>query len=421
MSMSHALSVAAHTLGCKVNQCDTEALLSQLKNMGFVVRNFNEMADIYIINTCTVTHVSDRKSRQMIRRARRMNPTAFVAVCGCMVENKPDDVADVDFIFDARKPDDFFEFLTPMTHTTNHGYDSKPDIKHKLRTRAFIKIQDGCNRFCSYCIVPYVRGALQSRPVTDILDEAAKLVKLGGMEIVLTGIQVASYGDDTGDANLASLIRQIAKLDGLKRLRLSSIDPWAVDEDFLDAVATADILCDHFHLSLQSGCDTTLARMNRRYTIAQYRLAAAALRNLRPNCAMTTDIIVGFPGETDADFLESYAFVHEIGFAQVHVFEFSPREGTPAAGFDGQVPQKVKNARGLAMRELAAHMRKHFLEAQVGKMLPVLFETKTNGHSTNYCPVEVFCNTCNDELTNTIQNVEIIACTASALTGRITN
>jgi len=409
--MQHILSIAAHTLGCKVNQCDTDALLERLKNMGLAVRNFNQVSDIYIVNTCTVTHVSDKKSRQMISRARRLNPSAFVAVCGCMAKNSPE-VSGVDFVFDARKPDDFFEKVRELLEQPI--FAAPTDLcEHKSRTRAFIKIQDGCDRFCSYCIVPYVRGPMHSRPMADILADARESIKSGTMEIVLTGIQVASYGDDT-DGNFTELIKNVAKLEGLKRLRLSSIDPTAIDDAFLGAVAASPAICDHFHLSLQSGCDATLARMNRRYTTSQYARAAKELRALKPDCALTTDIIVGFPGETDEDFHESLDFAKKMNFAQVHVFEFSPRAGTPAVSYSDQIPQKIKARRGILMRQLADNLRKNFLESQIGKTLPVLFETNSKGHTTNYCPVEL----AHGAAANSIREVKITGCTGTILAGK---
>jgi len=456
------LKVAAHTLGCKVNQCDTEALLSGLKGMDCVIGEFNQPADIYIINTCTVTHVSDKKSRQMIRRARKKNPAAFVTVCGCMPKNKPltPDALGVDFIFDARRPVDFYVKVREFANASNpHGFiasfesepgrvSDSPDNCRPARTRAFVKIQDGCDRFCSYCIVPHVRGTPASRPMAEILSEVQSLVRNGAPEIVLTGIQVATYGDDTSvarareiagqvcddeavcdDANwlslrresLTSLIKEVSKLDGLRRLRLSSIDSWAVNDDFLDTVTKSATLCSHFHLSLQSGCDTTLKAMNRRYTSAEYAQAAQALRDLRPDTALTTDIIVGFPGESDSDFQKSLDFVREMKFARIHVFEYSPRIGTPAADFPGQISPAIKSARGKTMRDLATELQNNFLKTQIGKTLLVLFETQPKpnhylGHSENYCPVEVMSNT---NLHRTIQKVKITENTSEVLKGEV--
>jgi len=395
-------SAAAYTLGCKVNQCDTENLLTNLRNIGLGIRDFNETADVYIINTCTVTHVSDKKCRQMIRKAKKQNPKALIAVCGCMVRNKNAAMPkDIDFIFDARKPDNFLEFLIKNLSTDLSTDLSINENNYTLsKTRAFIKIQDGCNNFCSYCIVPYVRGALNSRPIMDIVTEGQNAVQNGALEIVLTGIQAASYGDDI-ETSLSLLIQNTATINGLKRLRLSSIDPRAVNGEFLKTVKNTKILCDHFHLSLQSGCNKILEQMNRRYTTEIYQKAVNSLRKLRPNCAITTDIIVGFPGETDSDFNETLEFVKKIAFAQVHVFEFSPREGTAAADFVPRVSQAIKSERGAVMRKLAAQLQTKFLESQIGKKSEVLFESNSKGYTTNYCRVK-------SKTSNTLKCVEII-------------
>jgi len=451
------LLVAAYTLGCKVNQCDTEAVLGRLVGIGCTVRNFNQHADLYIINTCTVTHTSDKKSRQMIRRARKQNPNALVAVCGCMAKSDPAiaDVLGVDFVFDARKPDEFVKMVADRVGQLQ----AKPEITESVykitatRTRAFVKIQDGCDRFCSYCIVPYVRGKPVSRPVEDILAEISGLIATGVQEIVLTGIQAASYGEDNCERSelqllssddlclpqgglcpternginaitFAGLVKQVLDFDNLKRLRLSSIDPCAVTDEFLSVVASSQVLCDHFHLSLQSGCDATLARMNRRYTSAQYAKIVDSLLKIRPNAAITTDIIVGFPGETDDDFAESLDFAQRIGFASIHVFEYSKREGTPAAGFANQIADHVKTERSKRLRELAATLQTNFYNLQIGKRVSVLFEmpkpanTRWQGHSSNYCPVEVTIADCSKNLANTIHQVKITACTPDGLIGK---
>jgi len=417
-----SIFVAAHTLGCKVNQCDTDTVLEHLVNIGCTVCNFNDTADIYIINTCTVTHASDKKSRQIIRRARKQNPNAIVAVCGCMAQNNPISANElgVDFIFDARKPNGFIHKVSEMcTGTRNVALQHAAP---RARTRAFVKIQDGCDRFCAYCIVPYVRGKPKSRLVQDILAEAEGLIASGIQEIVLTGIQVASYGKDT-NTNLSALIQQVLSLNGLVRLRLSSIEPCAITSDFLSVIASSQVLCDHFHLSLQSGSDATLQRMNRHYTTGQYAEITESLRKVRPEAALTTDVIVGFPGETDEEFNQSLAFVKKIGFARIHVFEYSKREGTPAANFPHQVPDKVKSERSRKMRELAAALQLNYHKAQIGKTAPVLFETskapgKWLGHTNNYCPVEVNCEF---NLSNIIKQVKITACTQDGLEGVIRN
>ncbi|MCL2223393.1 MAG: tRNA (N(6)-L-threonylcarbamoyladenosine(37)-C(2))-methylthiotransferase MtaB [Defluviitaleaceae bacterium] len=417
------MHIAIHTLGCKVNQCDADALITALKTRGFnafSTREFDVCADVFIINTCTVTHTSDKKSRQMIRRAKKKNPTALVAMCGCMAK-KSSEIDGVDFVFDAREPSDFLAKIDSLNVDSARVAQELP----KSKTRSFIKIQDGCDRFCSYCIVPYVRGELKSRPLSEIIAEAETRIKTGALEIVLTGIQVAAYGNDTTSGflkeGLAHVVRKISALDGLKRLRLSSIDPCAVDEDFLDAVAASPVLCEHFHLSLQSGCDTTLKKMNRRYTAARYKNAADALRKIRPTAVLTTDIIVGFPGETDSDFTQSLDFVREMEFSQVHVFEFSPREGTPAATFPAQIPQNIKHERGKIMRETVSQLQKNFLCKQVGKELHVLFEKEKQhgmfeGNSQNYCTVHAPSAF---DIRNTIQKVKIISCTENLLKGEI--
>ena len=417
------VSVAAHTLGCKVNQCDTDAVLAQLTRIGCnIVHGFNMFADVYIINTCTVTHTADKKSAQMIRRARKTNPNAIVAVCGCMTKNNATttNALGADYIFDARSPSDFINFIGAT-------FPAHPPTPHPggitTRTRSFVKVQDGCDRFCTYCIVPYVRGKPVSRSVADIVAEVSTLLEMGVQEIVLTGIQVACYGQDTDNITFAGLIKQVLNLNNLKRLRLSSLDPCAITDDFLHVVASNPRLCDHFHLSLQSGCNTTLAAMNRRYTAEQYAKVAKSLLEIRPNAAITTDIIVGFPGETDEHFEQSFEFAKKIGFADIHVFEYSKRAGTPAATFDGQIADMVKSERGKRMRALAASLQTRFYSMQVGKTANVLFETPKDadtarGHTSNYCPIEVVNINGNKCLANTIQSIEITGYTNGGLVGK---
>lgn len=415
------LKIAIHTLGCKVNQCDADALMSALTERGydaFNTREFDCGADVFIINTCTVTHIADKKSRQCLRRAKKYNPGAYIIMCGCLGKNSQfirlvslTGSNDTDFIFDAREPEVLFTKLREIEAAKPRNTQYVPR-KNKTKTRSFIKIQDGCDRFCSYCIVPYVRGPVKSRPLTEIAAEAEALVAVGTLEIVLTGIQVAAYGQDMGSGSLAKVITTVAGINGLNRLRLSSIDPWAVDDAFLKAVADAPALCPHFHLSLQSGCDATLEKMNRRYTAADYAAAARALREISPETALTTDIIVGFPGETDADFNESLSFTREMRFSQIHVFEFSPRRGTAAADFP-EVPPEVKRARGKIMRENAELLRRNYLQSQIGKTHEVLFESHNTGFSRNYCKVTAAGKH------KSIQKVKITAHTENQLKGEI--
>jgi len=396
--------VAAHTLGCKVNQCDTEAISRLLCDIGCSVVEFNCKADMYIINTCTVTHASDRKSRQMIRRAKKLNPSAKVAVCGCMAKSSPTAVQGlgVDFVFDARHPQEFIEYVRNMITLPLATQTAPPQ---QNRTRAFIKIQDGCDRMCAYCIIPYVRGVPKSRDMNEILTEVKNHVANGTQEVVITGIQVAAYGEDTKYTRLPMLMKELLNINGLSRLRLSSIEPNAVTAEFLEAAASSQVLCDHFHLSLQSGCDATLQRMNRRYTTGEYAEIAARLRDIWPNAAITTDVIVGFPGETDEEFCDTLDFVQRIKFADIHVFEYSKRGGTPAATFPGQVADIVKTERSKKVREIATGLRLDFFRQQVGKIMPVLFESDNKGHTTNYCPVEI--ETTQKNLQNRIVDVEI--------------
>jgi len=404
------LSVAAHTLGCKVNQCDTDNVLQKLSAIGCNIVKFSEIADIYIINTCTVTHTSDKKSRQMIRRAKRQNPGALVAVCGCMTKNSPGGAIEADFIFDAREPEPFVKKIEEQLNITTGLV-----VPKKTKTRAFIKIQDGCNRFCSYCIVPYVRGDIRSRSLEDILAEARAHISNGAKEIVLTGIQVAAYGEDSGSITLPALIKEVSQLENLTRLRLSSIEPAAVTQEFLDAIAFSDKLCKHFHLSLQSGCEETLKRMNRRYTPTEYENYVSQIKKVAPDASFTTDIIVGFPGETDEEFLENIASVKKNKFSGIHVFEYSKREGTPAAAMPNQVPEIVKKERSKKMRDLGNAMALEFYQKQVGKTLPVLFEQASKGYTACYCPVEVKANI----KPNILCDVKITTCTQDGLIGEI--
>ena len=432
------MRIAIYTMGCKVNQCDADTLVSALiaiNHEAFHTRDFDCKADVFVVNTCTVTHVSDKKSRQMLRRAKKNNPHALISMCGCMAKNSnapmgvgstpkgvdiiPKSIAPVpegvDFVFDARAPQDFFAKLAELSNAIS---DAKPQISPNatntviFKTRTFIKIQDGCDRFCSYCIVPYVRGELKSRPISEIVAEAQST---DSAEVVLTGIQVAAYGQNTDD-KLPNLIKAVAQ-SSVKRLRLSSIDPWAINDAFLQTIAETPALCPHFHLSLQSGCDATLSRMNRRYTTENYAQAVLALRKINPAVALTTDIIVGFPGETDEDFQQSLNFAKAMQFSQIHVFEYSPRKGTPAAEMPNQVHPETKHTRGKILREVAAVLQQNYLQSQVCRTVQVLFETPQSGLSENYCKTEV-SNAGN--FTNTIQNVQIISYTENSLKGKVT-
>ena len=407
------MTVAVQTLGCKVNRSDSEKLVSDLAGLGYKFCGFNEKADVYIISTCTVTHISDKKSLQMVRRARKQNPHSFIAVCGCLVQKDLPKDFPADFVFDARSPDDL------LTKLRSFGALKQTDAGHVTsRTRSFVKIQDGCENFCAYCIVPYVRGPGVSRDKSEIISEVRKLIDADAKEVVLTGIHVSSY---SGGGDFVSLLRDVLSIDGLERLRLSSIDPTAVDGDFLDVIEKHDNLCPHFHLSVQSGNDEILKKMNRQYTVKQYLQAVAGIREIRPNAAITTDIMVGFPGENEQCFNDTYSLAKAVGFSDMHIFEYSKREGTSAAVFDGQVPAEVKKQRSKKLRFLAAKMRVSYLEKQVGKTLQVLFENNSEsgffgGLSKEYVRTFVYSE---EPLVKLVKDVKIIGIQNNGLIGEI--
>ncbi len=399
--------VAFYTLGCKVNQYETEAMSELFENAGYELCDFDSYADIYVINTCTVTSMSDRKSRQIIRRAKKHNPDSIVAVTGCYAQTNPDsvlEIEDVNLIIGTKdrkkivslcesiKNTDKLSFVDDIMKT--HDFEDLSISHYEERTRAFIKIQEGCNQFCSYCIIPYARGPIRSRLADEVLEETKKLVNNGYTEIIYTGIHVASYGLDRGKAELSDLLKKANKTDGLKRIRLSSIEPMTLNEEFIKNISECDKLCHHFHLSLQSGCDETLKRMNRKYTTAQYKEIVDGLRTQYPDVAITTDIMTGFPGETDEEFRKTLEFVKEISFADAHIFQYSPRNGTPAAKRADQISPEIKEKRSKELIALCKDSQKEFISSFIGKTLEVLFEqTAKNeyfeGKTSNYITVYV--------------------------------
>ena len=403
-----AKKVAACTLGCKVNSYDTDAMVALFKAKGYERVDFSEQADIVIINTCTVTNLSSKKSRQMIRKARGLNADALVVAVGCYAQAAPDEVAaipGVDLVLGAKDRKNIVAEVERYTRAQG-VYNGVSDVMGETeyeelcassidsRTRAYLKIQDGCSQFCAYCIIPHVRGPVRSRRPADILAEAWQFAAMdgGGKEIVLTGIHVASYGKDLDGTDLCSVVQGVHAINGIARIRFGSLDPVLIDASFVAAISQLPKICDHFHLSLQSGCDKTLRRMNRPYTTAQYANAAALLRSAFPHVALTTDIIVGFPGETGEDFAESLSFVREMAFAKLHVFPYSPKMGTPAATFPDQVETAVKNARAKKMAVLGEKMAAQFASSMIGKTVPVLYESCINGnsyvgHTSNYITV----------------------------------
>lgn len=395
-------SVAFCTLGCKVNQYETEAMRELFTNAGYQSVDFDEYADVYVINTCTVTSISDRKSRQMIRRAKRLNPDAYIIACGCYAQTAPDKLLSIDgvsLVLGTNQRSRIVElaeqnFSGTVVNDMKELRSFEPlSIKDNRRmSRAYVKVQEGCNQFCSYCIIPYARGPIRSRPLDEIIDESKKLVSAGFTEIIYVGIHVASYGLDTSSADLADLLVAVNKIDGLKRIRLSSIEPMTLDSSFCEKIKGCDKLCPHFHLSLQSGCDETLARMNRRYTTKQYSEIIDGLRKFFPNCAITTDIMVGFPEETDEEFSKTLEFVKKIDFAEAHIFKYSRRKGTKADKMPNQISPEVKDRRSKELFEICDKAHERFLKSHIGKSVEVLFEENNNGvwegKTSDYCTVK---------------------------------
>lgn len=383
------------TLGCKVNQYETEAMQELFKKRGYEICNENDICDVYVINTCTVTNLSDRKSRQFISRAKKLNKDAILAVVGCYSQVAPDEISaieDVDVIIGTKNRARIVElceeskksnlkFNIVSEFTKDCGFDVLSIENQESKTRAYIKIQEGCNMFCTYCIIPYARGPIKSRPIDDIYEEAVKLANNGYKEVIITGIHVGSYGLDLGnDIRLIDVIEKLSTIENLDRIRLSSIEAGIISKDFLIRLKNCKKVCEHFHLSLQSGCDKILKLMNRRYTTHTYRKKVLMIKEIFPNVALTTDIIVGFPGENDEDFQETLNFVKEIGFSKIHVFKYSKRKGTPAYDFKDQVDGNVKKFRSNELILLSKEMTTEFLKKELSEKHEVLFEENINGN-----------------------------------------
>lgn len=376
------------TLGCKVNQYETEAMETLFRDKGYASVKEGEIADVYVINTCTVTNLGDKKSRQFIRRARRQNKNAIVAVVGCYSQVAPDEIMKIEGVnlvigTDERsKIVDFVEDLEPWDLVCHVGDIMKVREFEELsidqvtdKTRAFIKIQEGCNQYCSYCIIPYARGPIRSRQPENVIKEVTRLVENGFKEIVLTGIHIASYGKDLGGIHLIDIIEQVSQIKGLDRIRLGSLEPRLMTDDFIQRLTALTNFCPHFHLSLQSGSDTVLQRMNRKYSTAEYLTIVEKLKKHFDRPSITTDIIVGFPGETDSEFEETFNFVNAVGFAKIHVFQFSPKTGTPAAKMPGQVLSDVKHRRSERLIEEANRLELAYYNSFLGDTQSVLLES----------------------------------------------
>lgn len=380
--------VAFHTLGCKVNQYETEAISEIFRNNGYKVVDFDDFADVYVINTCTVTNLSDRKSRQIIRRARKANESAVVAVIGCYAQTAPEEVGKipgVNVIVGTRDRNRICELINEVKFRDQqvnvvddimeqHDFEELPVSAYKDRTRAYLKIQEGCSQFCSYCIIPYARGPVRSRPPADVIREVEKLAQNGFKEVILTGIHVASYGKDLTKSSLLEIIKTVHEVNGIERIRLGSVEPKTITDEFIAGAVRLHKLCPHYHVSLQSGCDSTLKRMNRKYTTGEYRKVIGLLRSNIKYVSITTDIIVGFPGETEEEFIQSYRFAEEMGFSKMHVFKFSPRKGTPAAGYPNQIDGEVKEGRSNKMITLSSRMQLAFNNSFTGCSFDVMYE-----------------------------------------------
>ena len=403
-------TAALHNLGCKVNSYETEAMQQLLEEAGYEIVPFHEKADVYIINTCSVTNIADRKSRQMLHRAKKQNPDAVVVAAGCYVQAAAEELkADlaVDVIIGNNKKQDlvpileeYFKDKSDSSHvieiSETHEYERLSIHKIADHTRAFLKIQDGCNQFCSYCIIPYTRGRVRSRRPDEVVAEVRELAAAGYQEVVLTGIHLSSYGVDFKEEekkeNLLSLIKQVHEVEGIRRIRLGSLEPRIITEEFAQALASMPKFCPHFHLSLQSGCDKTLKRMNRHYTTEEYAAGCEILRRYFDNPAITTDVIVGFPGETEEEFEETKAFLERIGFYEMHIFKYSRRAGTRADRMPDQIPEQVKSVRSEVLLKLEKQMSKAYRESFSGKKKTVLLEEKTEiggraymiGHTMEY-------------------------------------
>lgn len=412
-------TVSFYTLGCKVNQYETNAMEQQfIKNNYEIVEN-TQKADIYVINTCTVTNMAERKSRQMLRRVKEINPSAVLVVCGCyaqVAKNELEQIPKIDIILGINEKNEIVQivenYIEKMAEQDKKSQKAEiddvskqkefldfGDVTYTEKNRAVVKVQDGCNMFCSYCIIPYARGRIRSRKIESVVSEIEKIAKEGIKEVVITGIHVASYGKDFDNENtskkirLIDLLEAINKIDGIDRIRLSSLEPTIVDEEFATRLSKLDKICDHFHLSLQSGCDETLKRMNRKYTTQIYRDAVATLRKYYPEASFTTDVIVGFPGETDEEFAKTYEFLKEIDFYRLHVFKYSPRRGTVAEKMPNQIDGNKKEERSDKLIELSNSTENKHNQSYIGKTVKVLFEEFEDGffkgHTTNYMMVKV--------------------------------
>ena len=416
MSQKEKIRIATLTLGCKVNKYETDAVQELLSAAGYEIVEFQEGADVYLINTCSVTNIADRKSRQMLHRARKMNPEAIVIAMGCYVQSAAEELLKdpyVDLVVGNNKKkemvsilEEYFRSQQKRTEVIDindtEEYEELAIHEVSEHTRAYIKVQDGCNQFCSYCIIPFTRGRVRSRKMEDVIKEVESLAQNGYKEVVLTGIHLSSYGIDFGEkiekedgtmrkpvygiekSRLLELIQNVANIDGIERVRLGSLEPRIITEEFASALAKIKEFCPHFHLSLQSGCDTTLQRMNRHYTCEEYKKSCELLRETFDRPALTTDIIVGFPGETEEEFEETYRYLEEINLYEMHVFKYSRRKGTRADQMKDQVQEQEKAKRSSLLLEMTAAQKKQYEDSFMGETIDILLEEEYEEENKTY-------------------------------------
>lgn len=418
------MKVGFLTLGCKVNQYETNGMIQRFKEHGYDIVEFDDKADIYIINTCTVTNMSDRKSRQFLRQAKKNNPDSVVVAVGCYVQVSKDEleqIPEIDLCLGTNDKTQIVEFVEKYIDEKNKkeeldnilydaNFEDFGSVTYTEKTRAVIKVQDGCDRFCSYCIIPFARGKVRSRKPESVIQEIKEIAKIGIKEVVVTGIHVASYGRDfKEDYRLIDLLEEINKIDGIERIRLGSIEPLLITEDFMERLIKLEKVCHHFHLSLQSGCTETLKRMNRRYTSEEFEVIVERLRKYYQDVILTTDIIVGFPNESEEEFECTYEYLKKINFYKMHVFKYSPRKGTKASEMPEQIPGDIKEIRSKRLLELSDNNEIRFLDSYIGKTVEVLFEECDEqgyykGHTANYIMVKVKSE---EDLSNKIVNVVV--------------
>ena len=420
--------VSFYTLGCKVNQYETNAMAQKFKESGYEIVDMNDdISDICIVNTCTVTNMSDRKSRHSLRRVKEKNPSAIIATVGCyaqVAKNDLENMPEIDIVLGNEEKANIVQYVEKFIENekklieiediaTKKEFEDMGQITYTEKTRAFIKVQDGCNQFCSYCIIPYARGRVRSRNAESIIKEITQIAQNGIKEVVITGIHVASYGRDFGNENgLIELLEKINEIEGIKRIRLGSLEPKIITEEFMQRLSKLEKICHHFHLSLQSGCDATLKRMNRKYTTSEVKEIIERLRRYYDDVMLTTDIIVGFPGETEEEFETTYQFLKQAKLYKMHVFQYSPRKGTRAAVMPNQIDGNIKEARSKKLIELSNENQKMYNQQLVGKEVEVLFEDKEvedgityfRGHTQNYVLVKYKTD---ENLENTLKLIKI--------------